>query len=89
MARRSKRLMAPQQRKILSALAHGKTVTKLTALHQRVGNIHDVIMKLRRLGWDIETVSGRDVNNDSYTKYRLAERQRPAAAEVSEKLFVD
>jgi hypothetical protein len=67
--------------KILRALAEGSTVTKLTALHQRIGNVADVVMHLRRLGWDIQTAHRRDLNGEDYCKYVLAERQRPAALE--------
>jgi hypothetical protein len=67
------------QRKILTALANGSTVTKLTAMHENVGNVMDVIMRLRRAGWDIETVMKTDLSDRRYASYVLAPRQRAAA----------
>ena len=61
--------LTPQQRKVLKALGEGHSVTKLTAIHQRIGNIHDVIMKLRNMGWAIETLTKQDINGDDYTAY--------------------
>jgi len=66
-----------QQATILKALSEGLTVTKLTAVHQRIGNINDVIMRLRRRGWDIQTVSKKDINGEPYAKYELNPRHRP------------
>ena len=66
-----------QQALILKSLAKGGTVTKLTAVHQKIGNINDVIMRLRRRGWDIQTVTSTDINGEPYTKYELNPRHRP------------
>ncbi len=60
-----------QEAKVLSALLAGATVTKLTAYHQGIGNIHDVIMRLRRKGFGISTVYNRDLNDNKYCKYVL------------------
>ena len=71
--------MTPQRRKILAALADGVTVTKLTALHQGIGNIADVIMRLRDMGWRIYTRYGYDINGKQYAKYVMEPLHRDAA----------
>jgi hypothetical protein len=53
-------------RKILDT--HG-SITKLEAMHLNVGNIYDVIMRLRRKGMFIETVSCKDERGRKYTKW--------------------
>ena len=63
--------LSTQEHKVLRALGQGATVSKLTAVHQRIGNVNDVIMRLRRKGWPIETVKGRDINGERFTKYVL------------------
>lgn len=73
-----------QQEKILRALGEGSCVSKLTALHQRIGNVADVIMRLRRYGWDIHTVEDLDMNGEAYTKYSLNKTQRSAALRATQ-----
>jgi hypothetical protein len=47
---------------------HG-SITKLEAMHLNVGNIYDVIMRLRNKGMLIETVSKVDERGRKYTKW--------------------
>ena len=61
-----------QQATILDMLVHGTTVSKLTVLPLRIGNLMDVISKLRVRGWNITTVRTTDTFDQSYTKYVLA-----------------
>ena len=75
--------LSPQQRKVLKVLANGGCVSKVTALHQRVGNIHEVIRQIKKRGWEVKTNYAQDINNDTYVKYELAERQRGAAREYT------
>jgi hypothetical protein len=60
-----------QQNTILKQLVQGHTVSKLIAQHLNIGNIYDVIMKLRRAGHSIATVSARDAYGRPYTKWQL------------------
>lgn len=61
-----------QQATILDLLIDGTTVSKLTVLPLRIGNLMDVIHRLRLRGWDIATVNTHDAFDQSYTKYELA-----------------
>lgn len=60
-----------QQATILSLLMQGSTVTKLTVIPLRIGNLMDVIFRLRNRGFNIETVETTDTFNQPYTKYVL------------------
>lgn len=71
-----KHTLSPQQRKVLKALGEGHSVTKLTAFHQGIGNVHDVIMRLRRMGWQIATHYAKDMNGKEYVTYKLNEEQK-------------
>lgn len=62
---------------VLDMLRKGVTVTKLTAVHNGIGNINDVIMRLRRRGYNIINVVGKDLNGDTYTKYVLKQGTAP------------
>ena len=60
--------------KVLHMLQQGSTVTKLTVLPLRVGNLGDIIMRLRNRGHDIRTRTSADEDGHPYTKYELAHR---------------
>lgn len=60
-----------QADRVLRDLTRGVTVTKLTALHNGIGNIHDVIMRLRRRGHPIVTSEGTDHYGNVYARYVL------------------
>ena len=57
---------------ILDLLQSGRTVTKLTVLPLFIGNLHDVILRLRRAGHDILTVTQRDPLGNRYVQYKLS-----------------
>jgi len=57
---------------ILNELEDGRTVSNLTAVHMNIGNIQDVIMKLRRTGLLINTLTDQAALGRSFTKYKLA-----------------
>lgn len=61
-----------QAGRVLADLKRGATVSKLTSVHNGIGNVHDVIMRLRRMGWPVETVFGTDHHGNVYSKYELA-----------------
>ena len=75
--------LTPQQRLVLKALAKGSAVTKLTALHQKIGNIFEVVRKIKKAGWDVRTLYSLDLNGDQYVKYELVDYQRGAAREYT------
>lgn len=57
---------------IAKMLAEGRTVTKLTTLPLGIGNLNDVIMKLRRSGMGINTVIREDVTGRTFCAYEAA-----------------
>lgn len=57
---------------ILDELRDGSTVTKLTAIHNGIGNIHEVVRQLRKRGHNIKTVYANDLHGKRYSKYKLA-----------------
>lgn len=56
---------------ILNQLLQGRTVSKLTAVHAGIGNIHEVIRRLRQRGHVIATVTDHDALRRPFTKYVL------------------
>lgn len=64
--------MSSQKNRVLKMLADGRTVSKLTTITMGIGNLNDVIMKLRRDGHSIATVTDRDGNGQQFTKYEIA-----------------
>lgn len=58
---------------VLKMLANGRTVSTLTAVHLGIGNIRDVIRRLRLQGWYINTVTDTDGNGRKFTKYELVD----------------
>lgn len=75
--------LSPQRARVLLALGSDSSVTKLTALHQRIGNVHEVIRCLRLRGWEISTDTKRDINGQKYTTYKLKQEQHAAAIEAA------
>lgn len=59
---------------VLAQLRDGSAVTKLTAVHNGIENLGDVVMRLRRKGINIRTLHGTDMNGARYVKYKLAPR---------------
>lgn len=56
---------------ILKQLRDKRTVSKLIALHAGIGNIHEVIRRLRSYGHVIATSSDFDARGREFTKYVL------------------
>ena len=54
---------------ILDQLCAKRTVSMLTAVHQRIGNLRDVILQLRNRGYVISTVTDNDGRGVPFTKY--------------------
>lgn len=54
---------------ILAQLRAKRTVSKLTALHAGIGNIHEVIRRLRNAGHVIATSTDVDARGRPFTKY--------------------
>ena len=61
---------------ILQQLVEKRTVSMLTAVHQRIGNLRDVILQLRNRGYVISTVSDSDGRGVPFTKYVLGQGGR-------------
>jgi hypothetical protein len=62
-----------QQRIILQHLKDGKNITQMKAMGvYHVARLSDVIMKLRRKGYDIVTDVCHDEVGGTYASYRLA-----------------
>jgi len=56
---------------ILAELRAKRTVSNLTAVHMNIGNIKDVIFKLRNEGVEIDTVTDTDALGRSFTRWEL------------------
>lgn len=65
---------------VLRELQRGRNVSKLMAVHHGIGNIADVVMKLRKRGFNILTVTDVDALGRPYTKYVLGPSQQQVAA---------
>ena len=64
--------LAPQVRKILAHLLTGKTITNNESmLVYHVSRLSDVILKLRRAGYDISTTMKVDAVGGKYASYKL------------------
>lgn len=61
-----------QKEKVLSQLKKQRTVSMLTAVHHRIGNLRQVIKGLRDDGHEILTVTDRDADGVGFTAYKLA-----------------
>lgn len=69
-----------QQRQIANHLLAGKNITQLKADHvYKVTNLPDVIMKLRRRGYDIKTTVLFDESGSKYASYTLVKPEAVAA----------
>lgn len=69
--------------KVLKMLAEGRTTSKLTVIPMHVGNLGDCVMKLRRRGWHIVTVTDIDGDGVTYAKYAMpSEAQRTRARDI-------
>jgi hypothetical protein len=67
--------LAPQQRVILKHLKDGKNITQMKAMGvYHVARLSDVIMKLKRKGYDIRTEMCDDEVGGRYASYYLARR---------------
>lgn len=58
-----------QKGMVRQVLETNGSISKLEAQHMNIGNICDVIMKLRRSGIAIETQSRKDVLGRKYTRW--------------------
>lgn len=56
---------------VLSMLHAGRTVSMLTATHLNIGNLREVIRRLRKDGYDIRTSFDFDGNGRRFCTYRL------------------
>jgi hypothetical protein len=64
--------LGPQSRKILSHLKAGKNITAMKAMGvYHVSRLSDVILKLRRAGYDIHTEMCEDEVGGKYASYTL------------------
>ena len=61
-----------QKTLIHQELTRGRTVSALTAVHFGIGNLREVIRRLRRDGVDIRTDTDIDARGFNFTKYELA-----------------
>jgi hypothetical protein len=65
--------LGPQQRVILQHLKDGKNITQMKAMGvYHIPRLSDVILKLRRKGYDIVTEVVKDEVGGSYASYSLA-----------------
>jgi hypothetical protein len=65
--------LGPQCRKILAHLKEHGEITNMASMGvYHVFRLSDVIMKLRRAGYDIDTVMKEDGVGGRYASYRLA-----------------
>lgn len=67
---------------VLSLLSDGRTVSKLVALHIGIGNLNEVIRRLRGDGWRIDTITDYDARERPFTRYLLDASQRAEARGV-------
>jgi hypothetical protein len=64
--------LAPQVRKILAHLLTGKTITNNESmLVYHVSRLSDVVLKLRRAGYDIQMTMKVDGIGGKYASYKL------------------
>lgn len=61
-----------QKEMILHMLEEGRTVTKLTTLPLGIGNLADVVLRLRSDGHAVETVKRTDIIGRPFAGYELA-----------------
>ena len=61
-----------QKEMILHMLTEGRTVTKLTTLPLGIGNLADVVLRLRHDGHTIDTVKRTDITGRPFAGYELA-----------------
>lgn len=65
--------LSPQQRTILGHLATGRSISDMESLIvYQVKRLSDVILKLRRQGFDISTEVRTDSTGHKYSRYTLA-----------------
>lgn len=62
--------------RVFNMLKAGHTVSHLTVVPLRVGNLNDVIRTIRRYGWLVHTVTTTDADGQLYTQYRFPAWQR-------------
>ena len=60
-----------QQTFVLNTLKNHGSITKLAALHYNIGNVNDVIMRLREKGWDIRSIAKIDAMGTEYNSYEM------------------
>ena len=68
-----------QKNTVLKLLADSRTVSKLIAVHLNIGNLMEVIRRLRNDGWWIVTRTDMDGNGNEFARYELIdgyEKQR-------------
>jgi hypothetical protein len=64
--------LPPQARKILAHLKEGKTITNNESmLVYHVARLSDVVMKIRRAGYDVVTTMKVDGIGGQYASYKL------------------
>jgi hypothetical protein len=65
--------LSPQQRTILGHLASGRTISTMESnIVYKIGRLSDVVLKLRRKGFNIETDVRTDETGTKYSRYSLA-----------------
>ena len=60
-----------QEKMVLKMLGEGRTVSKLTAVHLNIGNVNEVIRRLRMNGWWICTRTDLDGQGRTFSHYEL------------------
>jgi hypothetical protein len=64
--------LSPQQRTILGHLASGKTISDMESMTvYQIKRLSDVVLKLRRKGFDIITDVRTDGSGHKYSRYAL------------------
>jgi hypothetical protein len=65
--------LSPQQRTILSHLTRGQSISNMEALIvYNISRLSDVVLKLRRKGFNVETDVRVDNAGHRYSRYTLA-----------------
>lgn len=65
--------LSPQQKTILGHLSHGKSISNMEALIvYNISRLSDVVLKLRRKGYPVETEVRVDNAGHKYSRYSLA-----------------
>lgn len=64
--------LSPQQRIILAHLARGESISNMEALIvYNISRLSDVILKLRRKGFAVDTDVRKDASGHTYSRYAL------------------